>query len=78
MSRLSPGGSMILAASGSAEFDRAQKAPSPYLVVADADAVYARVRAAGAEIVIAIKDEEYGGHGFSCHDPEGHPWHVGT
>jgi uncharacterized glyoxalase superfamily protein PhnB len=71
---------------GSAEFDRAQKTPSelggttqsPYLVVADADAVYARARTAGAEIVIAIKDEAYGGRGFSCRDPEGHLWHVGT
>jgi uncharacterized glyoxalase superfamily protein PhnB len=71
---------------GSAEFDRAQKTPSelggttqsPYLVVADADAVYDRARTAGAEIVIAIKDEAYGGRGFSCRDPEGHLWHVGT
>ena len=51
---------------------------SPYLVVADADAVYARVRSAGAEIVIEIQDEDYGGRGFSFRDPEGHLWNVGT
>jgi uncharacterized glyoxalase superfamily protein PhnB len=51
---------------------------SPYLVVADADAIYRSAIAAGAEIVIEIKDEDYGGRGFSCRDPEGHLWNVGT
>ena len=40
--------------------------------------VYRRAQAAGAEIVIEIKDEDYGGRGFSCRDPEGHLWNVGT
>ena len=51
---------------------------SPYLVVADADAVYARAKAAGFEIMIDIKDEDYGGRGFTCRDPEKHLWNVGT
>ena len=51
---------------------------SSYLVVPDADAVYARVKAQGGRIVIDIKDEDYGGRGFSCIDPEGHLWNVGT
>lgn len=51
---------------------------SAYVVVADADAIYARAKAAGAEIVIDIKDEDYGGRGFSCRDPEGHLWNFGT
>jgi uncharacterized glyoxalase superfamily protein PhnB len=51
---------------------------SPYLVVADADAIYRSAIAAGAEIVIEIKDEDYGGRGFSCREPEGHIWNVGT
>jgi uncharacterized glyoxalase superfamily protein PhnB len=51
---------------------------SPYLVVADADAVYTRAKAARFEIVIDIKDEDYGGRGFSCRDPEKHLWNVGT
>jgi uncharacterized glyoxalase superfamily protein PhnB len=51
---------------------------SPYLVVADADLIYQRAKAAGAEIVIDIKDEDYGGRGFSCRDPEGHLWNIGT
>lgn len=49
-----------------------------YLVVADPDDVYARVLAAGARIALDIKDEDYGGRGFSCVDPEGHVWSVGS
>ncbi|MEF7614993.1 VOC family protein [Aquincola sp. MAHUQ-54] len=51
---------------------------SAYVAVADADAVYARAKAAGAEIVIDIRDEDYGGRGFSCRDLEGHLWSVGS
>ena len=40
--------------------------------------VYAHAKVAGAEIVIEIKDEDYGGRGFSCRDPESHLWNVGT
>jgi uncharacterized glyoxalase superfamily protein PhnB len=51
---------------------------SAYLVVPDADAVHKRARAAGAEIVLGIKDEDYGGRGFTCRDLEGHLWTIGT
>jgi uncharacterized glyoxalase superfamily protein PhnB len=51
---------------------------SPYFVVRDADQVYRQAKAAGAEIVIEIKDEDYGGRVFSCRDPEGHLWNVGS
>ncbi|CAL60299.1 Conserved hypothetical protein, putative glyoxalase/bleomycin resistance protein/dioxygenase [Herminiimonas arsenicoxydans] len=51
---------------------------SSYLIVDDADAVYARAKAAGAKIVIEIKFEDYGGRGFSCLDLEGRLWSIGT
>jgi uncharacterized glyoxalase superfamily protein PhnB len=51
---------------------------SAYLVVADADAVYAAAKGAGAKIVREIRDEDYGGRGFGCLDPEGFLWYVGT
>lgn len=51
---------------------------SAYIVVPDADAVCARATAAGADIVMAIKDEDYGGRAFCSRDPEGHLWSVGT
>jgi uncharacterized glyoxalase superfamily protein PhnB len=46
--------------------------------VPDADEVYARVKRSGAEIVLDIIDQSYGGRGFTCRDPEGHIWNVGT
>lgn len=49
-----------------------------YLVVDDADALYAQAQAAGAEIVLEIRDQDYGGRDFSCRDPEGHLWSFGT
>jgi uncharacterized glyoxalase superfamily protein PhnB len=51
---------------------------SAYLIVADADIAYARAKSAGAKIVLEIKDEDYGGRGFSCLDLEGHLWNFGT
>jgi uncharacterized glyoxalase superfamily protein PhnB len=50
----------------------------PYVIVEDADAHLAQARAAGAEIVIDIKDEDHGGRGYTCRDPEGHVWSFGT
>jgi uncharacterized glyoxalase superfamily protein PhnB len=49
-----------------------------YLTVSDADVVYRRALEAGAAIVIEITDEDYGGRGFTCRDPEGHVWSIGT
>lgn len=51
---------------------------APYIVVDDADAIYATAKAAGGEILIDIKDESYGGRGFTCRDVEGHVWNFGT
>ncbi len=49
-----------------------------YVVVPDPDAIYARVRAAGGRIVMELKDEDYGGRGFTCRDLEQHVWSFGT
>ena len=49
-----------------------------YLVVTDADAVYATAKAAGATMVLDIRDMDYGGRAFTCRDPEGHLWSIGT
>lgn len=49
-----------------------------YLLVPDADATYATAKAAGAEIVIDIRDMDYGGRAFTCRDLEGHLWNIGT
>jgi len=42
------------------------------------DAHYERAVAAGAELVIDIADQDYGGRGYACRDPEGHLWWFGS
>jgi uncharacterized glyoxalase superfamily protein PhnB len=88
--QLSFGNGMVMLGSvlkDETEFGRLMKRPdeiggaetqAAYVVVNDADAVYARAKAAGAKIVIEIKDEDYGGRSFSCYDLEGHLWSFGT
>jgi uncharacterized glyoxalase superfamily protein PhnB len=49
-----------------------------YLIVNDADAVHATAKAAGAEMVLDIRDMDYGGRAFTCRDLEGHLWSIGT
>jgi uncharacterized glyoxalase superfamily protein PhnB len=80
-------GMIMLSSVSDTPFNKLMKQPdeiggaetqSCYLVVDDADAVHERVIAANAKVVIAIKDEDYGGRGFSCLDPEGHLWNVGS
>ena len=51
---------------------------SAHLIVSDADALYAMAKAAGAEILLDIKDEDYGARGFTCRYLEGHIWNFGT
>jgi uncharacterized glyoxalase superfamily protein PhnB len=48
------------------------------VVVPDADLVYSRAKATGAEITTEIHDQPYGGRGFGCTDPEGHHWYIGS
>jgi uncharacterized glyoxalase superfamily protein PhnB len=86
--QLSFGNSMVMLGSVfDTEFGRLMKQPSEigqfntqssYLVVNNADQVYGRVQEAGGEILLDIKDEDYGGRGFTCRDPEGHIWSIGT
>jgi len=80
-------GMIMLGSARDDEFGKLQKLPSDlggagsqscYVIVEDADAHYARAVAAGAEIVVEIQDEDYGGRGYSCRDPEGHLWNFGT
>ena len=51
---------------------------SAYVIVDDADAHHARAKAAGAEIVMEVADQDYGGRLYACRDPEGHLWNFGT
>ncbi len=80
-------GMIMLGSARDDEFGKIQQPPdgagsvvsqSPYIVVENVDEHYAKAIAAGAEIVIAIKDEDYGGRDYSCRDPEGFLWNFGT
>lgn len=73
---LTLGDGMIMLGSAANNVSRADTSIS--LIVPDADAIYARAIAGGAEITREITDKPYGGRGFSCHDPEGHQWNVDT
>jgi len=81
------GGMIMLGSEKDDEYGKCFKPPSElggmetrtaYVVVADADAAYARARTAGGEIVRPIQDTPYGSREFSVRDPEGHTWSVGT
>jgi len=49
-----------------------------YMIVEDVDAHYEKARTAGAEIVLDIVDQDYGGREYSCKDLEGHLWSFGS
>ncbi|AKU22362.1 MULTISPECIES: VOC family protein [unclassified Massilia] len=86
--QLSYGNGMVMLGSiFDTEYGRLMKQPgeigmavtqSAYLVVNNADEVYERALRAGAPILMELKDEDYGGRGFTLRDPEGHVWSIGT
>src|SRR5262249_54352807 len=49
-----------------------------YLCVADSQSHSARATAAGADILLDVEEGSIGRHGYSCRDPEGHIWNLGT
>lgn len=48
------------------------------VTVADCKSHYLQAKAAGAVIVDDFAEKDYGGAGYSCHDPEGHLWYFGS
>lgn len=51
---------------------------STYVVVPDVDALFARATAAGAQVVTAPFDTDYGSRDCALRDPEGGTWFFGT
>jgi uncharacterized glyoxalase superfamily protein PhnB len=81
------GGMVMLGSWRDDEFSRRFRSPhdiggaetaSVYVAVDDTDAIYARAKDAGAEIIAAPYDTDYGSHECSFKDLEGHTWTVGT
>jgi len=83
---LTLGNGMVMLGDVETEYGRLVAAPSHgepvtqgiYVVVGDADGHYARAKAAGAEIVIDIRTQDYGGRDYPARDLEGHVWTFGT
>lgn len=48
-----------------------------YIHVDDCRAHHARSVTAGAEIVVPLEEQPYGGWAYTCRDPEGHVWSFG-
>lgn len=55
-----------------------QGGKSLYVAVEDVDALFERVRKAGAAIEQGLTDRDYGSREFICRDPEGNVWCFGT
>ena len=81
------GGMVMLGSGKDDEYGRGFKTPQElgdletrgvYIIVSDADAVYARAKAAGGKIVRKLQNTDYGSREFSVKDPEGYSWSVGT
>jgi uncharacterized glyoxalase superfamily protein PhnB len=49
-----------------------------YATCDDPDGLYARAKAAGAEITAELADQDYGSRDFACRDLEGNQWNFGT
>ena len=86
--QLTYGNSMIMLSSESEnEYGELVKTPqdlngnntqASYIVVEEIDEHYKRAVAAGAKILIDIKDEDYGGRGYTCKDIEEYIWNFGS
>lgn len=48
------------------------------VTVSNCKSHYQQAKAAGAVIVDDYAEKDYGGAGYSCHDPEGHLWYFGS
>ena len=79
-------GMIMLGSARDGEFDDIVGPSSPdgtltqsaYIVVEDIRGLYERVKASGADIVMELTEQHYGGSLFAVRDPEGQLWNVGS
>jgi uncharacterized glyoxalase superfamily protein PhnB len=80
------GGMIMLGSKKDDEYGKGFRSPgelgvetrSAYIVVSNADDVFARAQAAGGVVVRPLNNTDYGSREFTVKDPEGHSWSVGT
>ncbi|MDJ0342154.1 VOC family protein [Streptomyces sp. H10-C2] len=77
-----PGGGVMLGSAREEDADDdcalAPGSFGAYVVTDDPDALCARAKAAGAEIIRELTDTDYGSRDFAARDPEGNRWFFGT
>jgi uncharacterized glyoxalase superfamily protein PhnB len=71
-------GLIMLSSASDVAFLRDLGPTGVYLAVDDPDAHHARAVAAGAEIVMALTDQDYGSREYAARDTEGNVWSFGT
>jgi len=81
-------GMIMIGPSGKSEFGKTHMATpgqidgrqtqTVYAIVEDPDGHHDKAVAEGAEIVLPLKDADYGGRGYTARDPEGYIWSFGT
>lgn len=83
------GNSMIMLGStdDNNEYGKLVKTPSelegfntqaPYIIVEEIEEHYEHAKANGAQIVLPLTDQDYGGKLYTCRDPEGNIWNFGS
>jgi uncharacterized glyoxalase superfamily protein PhnB len=75
------GGGIMLGTAGKDDSPFGRRTPgndAVYLVCVDPDSAFSRATSAGAEVIRALADEDYGSRGFTIRDPEGNLWSFGT
>jgi uncharacterized glyoxalase superfamily protein PhnB len=66
------------AGAGNPVYDQGLGRTTVYIAVDEVDTLHDTAKAAGAEIVLAPTDQDYGSRDFSARDPEGNIWSFGT
>ena len=73
-----PGGGIMLGTARDDGFALPPGTFGAYVVTDDPDAVDARARAAGAEVIKELHQTDYGSRDVAFRDPEGNLWSFGT
>jgi uncharacterized glyoxalase superfamily protein PhnB len=63
---------------GNPVFDQGAGRSVVYIALDDVDALHQRALEAGADILMAPTDQDYGSRDFAARDPEGNIWSFGT
>jgi uncharacterized glyoxalase superfamily protein PhnB len=66
------------AGAGNPLYDQGLGRTTVYVAVDEVDTLHDTAKGAGAEIVLAPTDQDYGSRDFSARDPEGNIWSFGT